>query len=242
VHWDGAKAQNYIIQNFCTNGGQILLFLSSTKEINFSFHFKRYNLTIWAVNFFETFCTRFPSSLGKDPTTGSAKKFILFLIWASWARNGRFGVFFEKNGLGPLGVKGILMMIITRDLQKCNWSHKCWFTSTKMAWNDNTFYLSHNCKECITHNAAWLQIAIESLCQHGVNHSGLTPKAPFPPKWLFGLFVILYETSKIRELNEFQDKVIFSHKKFLDQKLCGFLDLKANQGKAGSTKNFFKCF
>jgi hypothetical protein len=26
-------------------------------------------------------------------------------IWASWARNGRFGVFFEKNWLGPVGVK-----------------------------------------------------------------------------------------------------------------------------------------
>jgi hypothetical protein len=31
----------------------------------------------------------------------SEKKF----IFASWVRNGRFGAFFEKNTLGPLGVK-----------------------------------------------------------------------------------------------------------------------------------------
>jgi hypothetical protein len=29
-------------------------------------------------------------------------------------------------------------------------------------------------------------------------------------------------------LNELQDKVIFLHTRFLDQKLCGFLDLKAS--------------
>jgi hypothetical protein len=34
----------------------------------------------------------------------SAKKF-LKNVWASLARNGRFGVFFEKNGLNPLRVK-----------------------------------------------------------------------------------------------------------------------------------------
>jgi hypothetical protein len=36
----------------------------------------------------------------------SEKKFKIF-ICASWARNGRFGVFFEKNGIGPLGVKWV---------------------------------------------------------------------------------------------------------------------------------------
>jgi hypothetical protein len=33
---------------------------------NFYFHFKRYNLTIHAVNFCEFFCTSLPSSLGQD--------------------------------------------------------------------------------------------------------------------------------------------------------------------------------
>jgi hypothetical protein len=39
----------------------------------------------------------------QDPTVGSAKMFKKF-VWASWARNGRFWVLFEENGLGPLGV------------------------------------------------------------------------------------------------------------------------------------------
>jgi hypothetical protein len=60
VHWDGAKPQNSVIQIFCTKGGQILLYLPSTREKSFSFHFKCYNLTIHAVNFCETFCTCYP--------------------------------------------------------------------------------------------------------------------------------------------------------------------------------------
>jgi hypothetical protein len=44
------------------------------KKKNFSFHFKRYNLTIRAVNFFETFCTYSPCSLGQDLTIKNAKK------------------------------------------------------------------------------------------------------------------------------------------------------------------------
>jgi hypothetical protein len=43
-------------------------------------------------------------------------------------------------------------------------------------------------------------------------------------------------------VNELQDKIIFSHMRFLDQNFCGILDLKASHGKAGSTKNFFKYF
>jgi hypothetical protein len=46
-----------------------------TREKSFSFHFKRYNLTIHAVNFCETFCTCSPSSLGQDPMVEKAKKF-----------------------------------------------------------------------------------------------------------------------------------------------------------------------
>jgi hypothetical protein len=74
VHYDGAKAQSCIVQIFCTNGGQSLLSLLGTREKNFSFHFKRYNLTIRAVNVSETFCTCSPSSLGQDLTVKSAKK------------------------------------------------------------------------------------------------------------------------------------------------------------------------
>jgi hypothetical protein len=56
------------------------------------------------VNFCKTFCTCSPSSLSQDPMIESAKIYKRF-IWASWARNGRFGVFFKKKGLGPLGIK-----------------------------------------------------------------------------------------------------------------------------------------
>jgi hypothetical protein len=68
VHYDGEKAQSCIVQKFCTTGGQSLLSLLGTVEKKVSFHFKRYNLTKNTVNFFETFCICFPSSLVQDPT------------------------------------------------------------------------------------------------------------------------------------------------------------------------------
>jgi hypothetical protein len=74
VHWDGAKAQSRIVQNFGTTGGQSLLSLLGTGKKNFSFHFKRYNLTIRAVNFCETFCTCSSGNPGQDPTVESAIK------------------------------------------------------------------------------------------------------------------------------------------------------------------------
>jgi hypothetical protein len=77
VHYDDAKAQSCIVQKICTTGNQSLLSLLGTVEKNFSFHFKRYNLTICAVNFFETFSTCFPSSLGQDTTV----KIPIFLIY-----------------------------------------------------------------------------------------------------------------------------------------------------------------
>jgi hypothetical protein len=67
VHYDGAKPQNCIVEIFCTTGGQSLLYLLGTVEKNYSFHFKRYNLTIRVVNFFEAFYTCFPSILVQDP-------------------------------------------------------------------------------------------------------------------------------------------------------------------------------
>jgi hypothetical protein len=78
VHYDGAKAQSCIVENFCTMGGQSLLSLLGTSKKNFSFHFKHYNLTIHAVNFFETFCTCSPSSLWQDPIVKVQRKEIFF--------------------------------------------------------------------------------------------------------------------------------------------------------------------
>jgi hypothetical protein len=46
VHDNGAIAQSCVVQKFCTTGGQRLLSLPGTMKKNFSFHFKRYNLTI----------------------------------------------------------------------------------------------------------------------------------------------------------------------------------------------------
>jgi hypothetical protein len=47
------------------------------------FHFKRYNLTIRAVNFFETFYTCSPSTLWQDPIVKSSKKDLFFLVFTS---------------------------------------------------------------------------------------------------------------------------------------------------------------
>jgi hypothetical protein len=103
VHYDGAKAQSCIVQKICTTGGQSLLSLSGTSKKNFSFHFKCYNLTIRAVNFFETFCTCSPSSLVQDHIVKIPKiEFFPFLLTEL---NGRFEHSFEKNDLRPLGVK-----------------------------------------------------------------------------------------------------------------------------------------
>jgi hypothetical protein len=65
-------------------------------EKNFYFLFKPYNLTIRAVNIFETLCTCSPSSLGQDLMVKIAKKIILG-VWASLARNGRFEHFFPEK-------------------------------------------------------------------------------------------------------------------------------------------------
>jgi hypothetical protein len=70
-------------------------------KTNFSFHFKGYNLTIRAINFFETFCTCSSGSLVQDPTVKIPKIELFFSILAYWARNGWFEHFFEKNDLRP---------------------------------------------------------------------------------------------------------------------------------------------
>jgi hypothetical protein len=68
VHYDGAKPQNCVVEIFCIKGGQ------GKREKNFSFYFKRYNLTIRAVKFFETFCTCSSSNLGQDLIVKIAKE------------------------------------------------------------------------------------------------------------------------------------------------------------------------
>jgi hypothetical protein len=80
VHYNGAKPQNCIVEKFCTTGSQSLLSLPGTSKNNFSFHFKRYNLTICAVNVFETFCTCSPSSLGQDLRVRFPIFYFLFLF------------------------------------------------------------------------------------------------------------------------------------------------------------------
>jgi hypothetical protein len=74
VHYDGTKPQNCIVEKFYTTGCQSLLSLPGTEEKNFSLNFKRYNLTIRAVNFCETFWTCSYSSLEQDLTVESSKK------------------------------------------------------------------------------------------------------------------------------------------------------------------------
>jgi hypothetical protein len=68
------NSQVCVVQNFCIKGGQTLLSLPGTREKKHFFHFKRYNLTIRAVNFCETFCTSSLSSLGQDLMVGSTEK------------------------------------------------------------------------------------------------------------------------------------------------------------------------
>jgi hypothetical protein len=72
--------------------------LLSTRGKYFSFHFKCYNLTIRVVKFCEFFCTCSLSSLGQDPMV---KKNLFGLLELEMAN---LECFFEKNGLGPLGV------------------------------------------------------------------------------------------------------------------------------------------
>jgi hypothetical protein len=88
---------------FCTKGSQTLLFLPGTRKENFSFHFKRYILTIREVNFFETFCTCSPSNLRQDFTVKSAKNYFYFSFELLELEMADLKWFFERNDLHPLG-------------------------------------------------------------------------------------------------------------------------------------------
>jgi hypothetical protein len=53
----------------------------------------------------------------------------------------------------------------------------------------------------------------------------------------YSKIVVIFETFiENKESNELQRKVIFSYRIFSNKKLCGFLDLKVNKGKAFSKK------
>jgi hypothetical protein len=62
------------LKNFAPRAVKGVLSLPGTMEKNFSLNFKRYNLTIRAVDFCEKFWTCSCSSLGQDLTIKSAKK------------------------------------------------------------------------------------------------------------------------------------------------------------------------
>jgi hypothetical protein len=62
------------LKNFALRAVKGLLSLPGTMEKNFSLNFKRYNLTICAVNFCETLWTCSYSSLGQDLKVKSAIK------------------------------------------------------------------------------------------------------------------------------------------------------------------------
>jgi hypothetical protein len=74
VHYDGAKPQSCVVEIFCTTGGQRFAVPAGLSGKKISLNFKRYNLTIHAVNFCKTFWTFSYSSLGQDLMIKSAKK------------------------------------------------------------------------------------------------------------------------------------------------------------------------
>jgi hypothetical protein len=96
VHYDGAKAQSCIVQKFCTTGGQSLLSLLGTSKKN---------LTINAIDFFETFCTCSPNSLGQDPTVKIPIFYFILLFLLLELEMADLSIFLEKKNLHPLGVK-----------------------------------------------------------------------------------------------------------------------------------------
>jgi hypothetical protein len=109
VQYNGAKPQNYIVEKFCTTGGQSLLSLQGTSKKNFTFNFKRNYLTIHAINFFETFCTCSSSSLGQDPIVEIPKKNYFFSFLLLELEMADLSIFLEKNDLRPLRVKCMFM-------------------------------------------------------------------------------------------------------------------------------------
>ena len=80
MHSHGAKPQNCVLKFFCTKDSQSLLSLLGTREKNFSFQFKHYNLTIHVVKVFETICACSPSTLGQDLRVKISNFIYLFMF------------------------------------------------------------------------------------------------------------------------------------------------------------------
>jgi hypothetical protein len=103
VHWDGAKSQNLVVQKFCTKGSQTFLSLPGMRDKTFlstsNVIFSQLVQPTSAKKIAHVLLVVF----GKILLVKSTKKWKKFTC-TSWARNGKFGVFFEKNGLGPSGV------------------------------------------------------------------------------------------------------------------------------------------
>ena len=138
---------HYVVEKFCTKGYQSLLSLLGTREKNFSFQFKCYNLTICVVNFFETFYTCFPSTLRQDLIVKIAKKKMFFfcLDFLSY-RNGRFEFFFlEKKELHPLGFRPWICVFLIFKIYILNYSdglesNECAYHSDILKYDYCYFY------------------------------------------------------------------------------------------------------
>jgi hypothetical protein len=94
---------------------QSLLSLPCTSKKNVSFHFKRYNLTIRAVNFFETFCACSLSSLGQDPMAKIPKKdFFVFLFFLLGLEMADLSIFLRKMTFLLQRLKGFIIQMFVK--------------------------------------------------------------------------------------------------------------------------------
>jgi hypothetical protein len=85
VHYNDTKPQNCIMKNFVPRAVKVCCPFRAQ----------------WKKTFLSTLYVIISQSVQSTFT----KLFAHFFIWDSWARNGKFGAFFEKNTLGPSGFK-----------------------------------------------------------------------------------------------------------------------------------------
>jgi hypothetical protein len=118
VHYNGAKPQNDVVQKFCTKGGQSLLFLAQWKKTFFSTSNVVISQSMRSIvaKLFAHVLLVVQGKILRSKVKKSEKNFIC----ASWAKNGRFGAFLEKNSLGPLGVRACFHC---SDFQSKNFSY-----------------------------------------------------------------------------------------------------------------------
>jgi hypothetical protein len=92
-----SKASSLCSTNFLSQEDSKVVdpILHGIKKILF-LHFKRYNLAIHVVNFFETFSTYNFNSPKQDPTVESKKDKFKISIYTICTKSGNFRVFFSK--------------------------------------------------------------------------------------------------------------------------------------------------